>query len=159
MWALWKTKPVSVWIGERERVFRLLEQVCLSIYLKVFVCVKSARYCVCVRIEKDGGSVHVCPTVGPDWAIFESSWLQIFWTKVAHIFGNFLGYFKRHYFVRKNSCGYFLPLFGTFGPLFNSNIWSHCVWGRERESVFEREREVESCPMWIILWEGRNNNI
>ena len=59
----------------------------------------------------------------PDWAIFESSWLQFFY----QIFCIFLGYCERNYFLSKNCCGSFLNIVWKLWATFYSNIWSHCV--------------------------------
>ena len=50
-------------------------------------------------------------SVRPDWAIFESSWQHIFPSKVARIFGEFLGYLKNTFQVKigqTRRLGYFL---------------------------------------------------
>ena len=57
----------------------------------------------------DGGPV----AVWPDWAIFESSWLQIFFQK-AQMYCVFLGSFDNHNFLSKFSYGLFL-----------GNFWNH----------------------------------
>ena len=67
-----------------------------------------------------------------DWATFESSWQNIFLTKVVLIFGDFLGYVVKYYVLNQNQL-----LFGQlwdFWLLFNSSIWSHWT----RRSVFDR---------------------
>jgi len=48
-----------------------------------------------------------------------------FLTKVAQIFGNFLGYCEMHYFVNKNYHASFLGIVWKICATFNSNIWSH----------------------------------
>ena len=50
---------------------------------------------------------------------------SIFFTKVAEIFGNFLGYCEKHYFVSRNCCGYLLAIVWKMWATFYSNIWSH----------------------------------
>ena len=49
-----------------------------------------------------------------------------FLTKVAQIFGNFLGCCEKHYFISKNYCGSFLGIVWKIWATFYSNIWSHC---------------------------------
>ena len=53
-------------------------------------------------------------------------------TKVAQIFGNFLGYCKKHYSVSKNCCGSFLGIVCEIWATFYSNIWSHWMARRRR---------------------------
>ena len=47
-------------------------------------------------------------------------------TKVARIFGYFLGYFGKWYYLSKICCGYFWDNYWKNWATLNSNIWSHC---------------------------------
>ena len=49
-----------------------------------------------------------------------------FVTKAPQIMDNFLGYFKKHYFLSKKNYGSFLGKLGLENwATFHSNIWSH----------------------------------
>ena len=64
--------------------------------------------------------------VRPDCAILERFWVQILLQKRPQIIDNFLGYFKKHYFLSKNNYGSFLGKLGLENwATFHSNIWSH----------------------------------
>ena len=49
-----------------------------------------------------------------------------FAAKVHKIFDNFLGYYKKHYFLSKNCCGSFLGNLWKLWKTFYFYIWSHC---------------------------------
>ena len=62
----------------------------------------------------------------PGWPIFESFWRKISLTKVAQIYGDYLGHFGKHHFLSKNACCYYyLAASGIFWATFYSNTWSH----------------------------------
>ena len=67
---------------------------------------------------------HSVTRLGDFWKFLATNIL----TKVAQIFGNFLGCCEKHYFVSKNCCGSFLGRVWKNWATFYSNIWSHCVW-------------------------------
>ena len=54
----------------------------------------------------------------PQIRLFLKGLGDIFFFKIAQIFGNFLGYFEKHPFLRRNSLGYLAT--------FDSNIRAHC---------------------------------
>ena len=62
--------------------------------------------------------------VWPDWAVFERSWL-IFFTNVAQILGDFLGYFEKHRLQVKTAVATFWITFGIIWATFYFIIWSH----------------------------------
>ena len=64
--------------------------------------------------------------LGDFWKLLATNFL----TKVAQIFGNFLGYCEKHYSVSKNCCGSFLDIVWEIWTTFYSNIWSHWTWRR-----------------------------
>ena len=70
--------------------------------------------------------------VSPDWAIFESSWWQIFFSKVAQMSDDFWSSFERHYFPSIICCGYVLGHSWKIWATFYFNLWSH--WLGEVES-------------------------
>ena len=63
--------------------------------------------------------------VWPDWAILQDLG-SIFFTKVAWLSGNILGYFWKRHFFNKNSFGNFLDInVWQQSATFNFNIRSH----------------------------------
>ena len=61
--------------------------------------------------------------LGDFWKLMPTNFL----TKVAQIFGNFLGYCEKHYSVSKNCCGSFLDIVWEIWATFFSNIWSYSM--------------------------------
>ena len=61
--------------------------------------------------------------VGPDWALFESSWRQF---SYKSRFGILMGHFENHHRGGKIWYGYSLTTFDKFGYFLFQHIWSHC---------------------------------
>ena len=61
--------------------------------------------------------------VGPDWALFESSWWQF---SYKSRFGILMGHFENHHRGGKIWYGYSLTTFDKFGYFLFQHIWSHC---------------------------------
>ena len=59
----------------------------------------------------------------PEWAIFESSWQQVIFSKVVQTFGNFKAILKN--VLSMNYCGYYLCFIRKNRDILYSSIWSH----------------------------------
>ena len=67
---------------------------------------------------------NMLSTGWPDWAIFESSWWQIFVARCLNVCWLF-GLFWKTSLWSKNCCDYFLDNFWNNLAIFYFNIWSH----------------------------------
>ena len=74
--------------------------------------------------------------VWPEWAIFVTSRRQILLTKVAQLFGDFLGKFETITFYLKTAVSTFWGNFVKIWSTFYSNIWSH--WLQRQQSICQQ---------------------
>ena len=90
--------------------------------------------------------------LGDFWKFLATNFL----TKVTQIFGNFLGYCEKHYFVSKNSCGSFWgiiwKIWATFNPTSghtadNPSLKMASKFLPLRKSSFKLSRKAEN-----IFW-------
>ena len=72
----------------------------------------------------------------PEWAIFVTSRRQILLTKVAQLFGDFLGKFETITFYLKTAVSTFWGNFVKIWGTFYSNIWSH--WLQRQQSICQQ---------------------